>query len=234
MGGGTAGAAADAPEQMIRALLFDLDGTMIDSDPHHLAVFSELFAERGREIDGAFFAEHLQGRLNADIFGEFFPDEDTAALAEEKEARFRDRLGARAEPMPGLLPLLDRAHAAGWRTGVVTNAPRANVEVMLAALGIAERFDAVVVADDLPRGKPDPLPYLTGLERLGAEAGQALAFEDSRSGVAAAAAAGLTTLALRSSLGHDALVSAGASGSIADFTDPGLGPWLDRLTEETP
>ena len=215
------------------ALLFDLDGTLILSDALHAEVFVAMFAEHGREIDEAFYTENIQGRLNDDIFAEFFPGQDTAALAEEKEARFRDRLGASAEPVAGLTDLLDRAGREGWGLGVVTNAPRANVDAMLGAIGVAHRFATVVVSEDLPRGKPDPLPYSTGLDRLGADPARALAFEDSRSGIAAATAAGIATIGLRSSLGHDALVSAGASDSIADFTDPGLAPWLDRLTEET-
>lgn len=218
---------------MTPALLFDLDGTMILSDDLHAEVFIAMFAERGREIDAAFYTDSIQGRLNADIFGGFFPGEDANRLADEKEARFRARLGDDAAPVAGLPALLDRAREAGWALGVVTNAPRDNVEAMLGATRLARRFDAIVVAEDLPRGKPDPLPYLTGLKRLGADPARALAFEDSRSGVASAAAAGLATIGLRSSLGHDALVLAGASDSIADFTDPGLSPWLDRLTEET-
>ncbi len=218
---------------MTPALLFDLDGTMIDSDPIHASVFAEIFAERGREIDGEFYTDRIQGRLNADIFTEFFPDEDPGALADEKEARFRDRLGDNAEPVAGLVALIDRARGHGMAIGIVTNAPRRNAETMLAAMGIAHRFDTLVVCEDLPRGKPDPLPYRTGLDRLGTDPARALAFEDSRSGIASAAAAGIATIGLRSSLGHDALLSVGASDSIADFTDPGLAPWLDRLTEET-
>lgn len=217
------------------ALLFDMDGTMIDSDPLHAAVFGEIFAERGvaGRIDDAFYADRLQGRLNADIFAEFFPGGDAAALEDEKEARFRDRLGPDTEPVPGLRALLDRATASGWAAGIVTNAPRENVAAMLAAIGLCDRFETVVVAGELPRGKPDPLPYATALERLGSAPARALAFEDSRSGVASAAGAGIATIGLRSSLDHDALVSAGASDSIADFTDPGLAPWLARLTEES-
>ncbi len=215
------------------ALLLDLDGTMVLSDALHAEVFVAMFAERGREIDEAFYTDRIQGRLNGDIFAEFFPEGDAEALAEEKEARFRARLGATTAPVAGLPALLDRARAARWGLGVVTNAPRANMEAMLGAAGLSGRFDAVVLAEELPRGKPDPLPYATALQRLGADPARALAFEDSRSGVRSAAAAGIATIGLRSSLGHDALVSAGASDSIADFTDPGLAPWLDRLTEET-
>jgi beta-phosphoglucomutase-like phosphatase (HAD superfamily) len=72
----------------------------------------------------------------------------------------------------------------------------------------------------LPRSKPDPLPYLTGLERTGAEAAHSVAFEDSLSGVRAAAAAGLAVVGLTTTLGADALIGAGATIAASDFTDP--------------
>ena len=218
---------------MIRGLLFDLDGTMILSDPLHVAVFADLFAERGRRIDAGFFRDRIQGRLNADIFAEFFPDEDGAALADLKEARFRDRLGTSAAPVRGLPALLDEAAEAGLALAVVTNAPARNADAMLSAMGLADRFDAVVIGDALPRGKPDPLPYVTGLERLGLAPEEALAFEDSVSGVTAATRAGIATVGIRSSLDDAALRAAGAVASIHDYTDPGFAPWRARIQQET-
>ncbi|WP_375261879.1 HAD family hydrolase [Palleronia sp.] len=218
---------------MTVAMLFDLDGTLIHSDPIHAAVFIELFAEQGIEIDEAHYYDHIHGRLNEDIFGDAFPGADAKALADEKEARFRERLGTAAEPMSGLLPLLDRIKAAGWRTAIVTNAPRTNADAMLAAIGLSDHFDTLVVSDELERGKPDPLPYLTALDRLGGTPARALAFEDSPSGVTAAARAGIATMGLRSSLTHERLTDAGAVATLADFSDPALAPWIDRITKET-
>ena len=219
---------------MTFALLFDLDGTLIHSDPIHASVFVELFAEQGRQIDESYYYDNIHGRRNEVIFGESFPDHDPDAMADEKEARFRKRLGDSAEPMAGLMPLLSRAADHGWNCAIVTNAPRANAEAMLAALGLSTRFDPVVIGDELPRGKPDPLPYQTALDRLGIDAVQALAFDDSPSGVASASAAGIATLGLRSSLRHDALIGAGAHDTIADFTDPVLDHWIAQLTKDRP
>ena len=105
---------------------------------------------------------------------------------------------------------------------MVTNAPRANAEQMLAGLGLASRFDVVVIGDELARGKPDPLPYATALARLGADAARAVAFEDSRSGIAAAHAAGIFTFGLSTTLDAPALRAAGADVAIADFADAAL------------
>jgi beta-phosphoglucomutase-like phosphatase (HAD superfamily) len=80
----------------------------------------------------------------------------------------------------------------------------------------------LVIGDELAAGKPDPLPYLTGLQRLGGEAARAVAFEDSLSGIRAASAAGIFTFGMRTALEDDALRGAGASAVIADFSDPAL------------
>ena len=99
--------------------------------------------------------------------------------------------------MLGALALLDFADRRGLKRAVVTNAPRANAEKVLAALGIDGRLPIVVIGGELARSKPDPLPYLTALERTGARAEHSVAFEDSLSGVRAAVAAGLAVV------GHD-------------------------------
>lgn len=211
-----------------RALLLDLDGTCILSDDVHEDVFVAFLREHGLDFERADYTAKVQGRLNQDIFSELLPGKDADALSDEKERRFRERLDE-TRKMPGLDALLDRADDAGWRVAVVTNAPRDNADAMLAHLDMTRRIQTLVIAGELPRGKPDPMAYLTALERLGVAADAALAFEDSRSGVRAAAAAGVATLGLRSSLDHAALVDAGALDSLADFEDKALSPHLARL-----
>ncbi|WP_102108881.1 HAD family hydrolase [Oceaniglobus roseus] len=214
---------------MAAALLFDLDGTLLHSDPIHIQVFIDLMAEYGRKIDADFYLSHIHGRANADIFADFLPGEDAQALSDRKEAMFRDRLGDQAHPTEGLTDLLDRAARNGWRMAVVTNAPRVNADAMLAAIGMQGRFDTLVIGEECARGKPDPLPYRTALDLLGLPAERAIAFEDSPSGIRAARGAGLYTYGLTSSLDRDALAKAGASASIDDFTDPALDAHLTRL-----
>lgn len=215
---------------MTLALLFDLDGTLLHSDPLHVQVFQELYADRGRDIDAAYYLRHIHGRHNPDIFSRDFPGEDPHALSEEKEARFRDRLPERVEPMAGLHQLLDRAEAAGWPVALVTNAPRANAEAMLAAIGARARFATLVIGEECARAKPDPLPYTTAMQALGTSPRAAVAFEDSPSGLRAARGSGAFTIGLRSSLGDDRLREAGAHASIDDFSDPALEALLqDRL-----
>ena len=214
---------------MSHALLFDLDGTLIESDGLHCQIFAELFAPLGITVDRAFYGAHIQGRHNADIFAEFMPDKDADTLSDAKEAMFRDRLGDAAPEMPGLGALLDLAAARGWRTAVVTNAPRVNAEHMLDAIGRRTAFEVLVTADGCRAGKPDPAPYLRAMELLSVAPQDCLAIEDSRSGLASARAAGAYTLGVRSSHDDASLRAAGAHVTIQDFNDPALAIALQRL-----
>ncbi|SFQ27579.1 beta-phosphoglucomutase [Roseivivax halotolerans] len=216
------------------ALLFDLDGTLIHSDPLHVEVFAEIHRERGQDFTHEDYLARVHGRSNVAIFSDAFPDEDPHALGEEKEARFRARLAEGDVPaMPGGEALMRRARGAGWAVGVVTNAPRANADAMLGALGLAELVDTLVIGDECPKSKPDPYPYQEALRRLDVSPTLALAFEDSPSGARAARGSGAYTIGIRSSLDDRALRQAGAHLTIEDFNDPALEPALDRLMRPT-
>jgi HAD superfamily hydrolase (TIGR01509 family) len=207
---------------MKTALLFDLDGTLVDSDAEHLIAFQRVFAPHGIELDRSEYAAYIMGASNELIARRYLshlpPHEQTATL-NAKEAAYRDALGE-IEPILGALALLDFADRRGLERAVVTNAPRANAEKVLSALGLGRRLPIVVIGGELPRSKPDPLPYLTALERTGALAAHSLAFEDSLSGVRAAAAAGLAVVGMTTTLEARTLIEAGATFAANDFTDP--------------
>jgi HAD superfamily hydrolase (TIGR01509 family) len=207
---------------MAGALLFDLDGTLIHSDPLHIDIFIRMYAARGRTIDADYYLTHIHGRRSEVTFGEAFPDEDADALAEEKETTFIREFPASYPPMPGVAALLDLAARDGLRTAVVTNAPRDNAYAMLDAIGLTARFDTVVLAEDCIQGKPHPAPFLEAMRRLDATADTALAFEDSPAGIASARAADLFTIGIRSSLTDAALRAAGCNATLSDYTDPAL------------
>lgn len=208
---------------MIAGLLFDLDGTLLMSDPLHRRVFAEILAPTGRVVDEAFYARHIHGPHNLDTFAELLPGADAAWWDVEKEARFR-RLLARegATPLPGLTALLDRAEAAGLPVAVATNAAEENAEAMLTAIGLRHRFPVVVCADQVPQPKPAPDVYREAARRIGVDPARALAFEDSPSGLAAARAAGCTVIGLATGLSPDRLRAEGADHVITDYTDPVL------------
>ncbi|KJC61511.1 haloacid dehalogenase [Bradyrhizobium sp. LTSPM299] len=208
-----------------KALLFDIDGTLADTDPLHLAAFNQVLGPHGHAFDHARFGKELQGFSNASIGDRFLahePPERRAVILVEKERVFRELVSGQIKPVPGLTALLDRADRAGVPIVAVTNAPRPNAELLLTGLGIAHRFKAVVIGDELAHGKPHPLPYLEGLRLAGASAHAALAFEDSRSGIQSATSAGIATIGMRTGLGHADLIAAGAIASARAFDDPEL------------
>ncbi|EJK98436.1 MULTISPECIES: HAD family hydrolase [Pseudomonas] len=208
----------------LSALLFDLDGTLIDTDDLHLNAYNQLLSRWGKSMSLDYYKAHVMGFPDDMIFSGLFPQAPATQypeLAAQKEAMFRAQL-RETIPVPGVLRTLDYAQAAGIPMAVVTNAPRENAEAMLQGLGIAERFDALVIGGELARGKPDPLPYLTALRLLDASADQALAFEDSLAGVRSAAAAGIHTFGMLSGLEETQLREAGARSIIRDFNDEAL------------
>lgn len=205
-------------------LLFDLDGTMVDTDDHHLAAWNTVLAAHARQIDAAFYKTSIMGASNEAVISSLFPDRDPAlgaAMIEAKEAAFRSMV-TRLVPTAGLPELLDWADSLALRKAVVTNAPRDNAVLMLRGLGWADRFPVLVIGDELARGKPDPLPYRTAMERLGADPAGSIAFEDSRSGVRAAVAARVETVGVMTGLSMSALRDEGATIVVRNFTDPDL------------
>ena len=203
------------------ALLFDLDGTLVDSDAEHLAAFQRVFGPHGITLDRFAYAANIMGASNetiARLYLSHLPPDAQAATLDAKEAEYHDGLGD-VEPIKGAAALLDYADQHGLKRAVITNAPRANAEKVLDALGIAHRLPILVIGGELARSKPDPLPYLTGLERTGALAVHSLAFEDSLSGVRAAVAAGLAVVGMTTTLDSRTLIDAGATIAANDFTD---------------
>jgi HAD superfamily hydrolase (TIGR01509 family) len=207
------------------ALLFDIDGTLADTDPLHLKAFNQTFAPYGHHFDKARFALELQGLANEAIARRFVPHlspEDGMAVMRGKEELFRELARTEIHAVPGLFALLDLADAAGLPMAAVTNAPRANADLILHGLGIRDRFGAIVIGEELAHGKPHPLPYLEALRLLGADASVSVAFEDSRTGIKSATSAGLATIGMRTSLGAEDLSAAGAVLSADDYADPAL------------
>lgn len=210
---------------MLKALLFDLDGTLANTDPLHLQVWQDLLRPWGFEVTQDFYQHHISGRLNADILADLLPQlsqSEVENFSSEKEQLFRQLAADRLIPTAGVINILDFADTQGWKSAVVTNAPRENAEFMLATLNLTQRFQTLVIGEDLAQAKPHPLPYLTALQQLEVFPEQALAFEDSVTGTKSAVAAGLFTIGVTST--HDAqiLTRAGAKAVIADFSDDTL------------
>jgi HAD superfamily hydrolase (TIGR01509 family) len=208
-----------------QALLFDIDGTLADTDALHVEAFNQIFAPRSQPFDRARAAKELMGFSNASIGERFLagePPERQAAIMSEKEEAFRKLASGKIQPLAGLMTLLDRADHAGIPMVAVTNAPRPNAEMMLSGLAIMHRFKAVIIGDELAHGKPHPMAYLEGLRAVNAAPERSLAFEDSRSGIQSATAAGIATIGMRTTLIDADLIAAGAVMTAPNFEDAEL------------
>jgi len=213
---------------MLSAILFDLDGTLVNTDPLHYQVWQEILRDYGVEIDEIFYKSRISGRLNPLIITDILPTLTLAEgqkLAEEKESRFRE-LSQSLQPLPGLLEMLAWTDKLGLQRAVVTNAPPKNAQFMLSVLGLTDIFDTVVLADDVAAGKPDPAPYKSALDRLGLTPELVIAFEDSPSGIHSSVGAGIPTIGIASTHPAEHLCSAGAIMAVADFTAKQLWSWL--------
>jgi HAD superfamily hydrolase (TIGR01509 family) len=217
---------------MTAALLFDLDGTIVETDHLHFEAMRSVFMPHGVDIDWKTYTSRVIGNNNPSIAAEFLPHIPLAAHADimdQKEEAYRDRI-KELEAASGLLALLDWADQHRIPCAVVTNAPRANADVVLEALQIRHRFKVLVIGPELREAKPHPLPYLTALGALGADPARSVGFEDSRAGARAAAAAGLGVVGLLTSLDGAALREAGAAVVGPDFNHLAI---LDFIHERT-
>ena len=177
------------------AVLWDLDGTLLDSREFHWLAWRESLAGKGFSLSREKFDGTFGQRSDAALASWFGPDAaraDFARIAGEKEERYRRLVRKRGvELLPGVEVWLARLAAAGWRQALATSAPRLNVDAILEVLGIASVFVTVVTAEDVMRGKPDPEVFLVAARRLGAPVYRCVVVEDAPAGIEAARRAGM-------------------------------------------
>ena len=216
---------------MLEAILFDLDGTLADTDSIHFAVWQDMLVRFELDIDRTFYRQRISGRTNSKIIKDIIPQlslEEAWKLATEKEETYR-RIANSLRPTPGLDKLIRLTDNTGIKKAVVTNAPEDNATYMLKILRLTDTFPTVIMAKDAPPGKPDPAPYQLALARLGVKSKNAIAIEDSAAGIRSAVGAGIYTIGITSSHPAQDLIAAGASMTIEDFNDPQLWKLIESM-----
>ncbi|HTC90357.1 MAG TPA: HAD family phosphatase [Bryobacteraceae bacterium] len=185
---------------MPKSVLWDLDGTLVDSEQYHWLAWRDTMAAEGVTLTHAEFLKTF-GLRNDSIVPQFI----TAATPEriDKIAHAKERLYRRLvregglEPLPGARHWTERLAIDGWQQAIASSAPRENVDVVLAVIGLASCFQAIVSAEDVTLGKPDPQVFLTAAERLGSAPARSIVVEDAPAGIEAARRAGMPSIGVR-------------------------------------
>lgn len=191
-----------------RAVLWDLDGTLVDSGDLHWIAWRDAMAAEGVTITREMF-EATFGWKNDPILrrwlGDDVGDERTRRIAEGKEEAYRAALRARGlAPLPGAREWVERLHGEGWKQAICSSAPRANIDAVLQVTGLGHDFDVIVAAEDVTLGKPDPQVFLLGAERLGVPPSRAIVVEDAEAGVEAARRAGMKSIGVNPKIALEA------------------------------
>lgn len=186
----------------LTAICFDLDGTLVDSEPLHYIAWAEELATQGAGLEEPEYYHRFSGRSTLstaeELVHEFQLPIQPAALAGRKTDRFQTLLGQETpHPIEGADELLHELKNAGARLALVSGAYRHEVMAILQALGWETLFEVVISRDDVSQPKPHPEPYLQAVHALGLEPHQCYAVEDSETGMFSALRAGLITLMIR-------------------------------------
>jgi beta-phosphoglucomutase len=216
----------------LHAIIFDFDGVVVDSEPIHLWGFQQVLSDLGVELSendyyGKYlgFDDHdcLAAALTAG--GMRYSETLLKELTARKTELIQQAYGESVRPLPGAAGLICGAAAEGVALGVCSGALRKEIELASRTVGVWDHFDAVVAAEDVSKGKPDPEGYALTLRRLGEALGRSIeparcvVVEDSPAGIEAARRAGLRVLAVTNSYPRDALASADrAVGSLEEVS----------------
>ncbi len=227
---------------MLRAILFDFNGVLVDDEPIHFELFRKVLAEEGIGLTEEDYYAHYLGFDDRDCLraafsaaGEALPPERLSELIERKADYYQERLRRQGFPaFPGGAELITEAGEAGMMLGAVSGALHGELAGGLEQLGVRSCFKVLVGAEDVAKSKPDPEGYRKGLEGLNVlppvpaspfEPREVVAIEDSPAGLEAAAACGLATLGIAQTYGREELAMADR------VVDSIAGLSLDRLRE---
>ncbi len=185
--------------EVLQAILFDLDGLMVDSEPHSLASWQAVLKERGITLDQLTIDSILGLRIDATartLIERYQLPDTVQALSDAKTEYQIAHLAGHVPPLPGLFELLDEIDRRGLKRAVASSGIRRYVEAVLRVNRLLDRFSVIITGDDVAHGKPAPDIFLAAARALDVEPLQCLVLEDAPAGVQAAKAAGMSCIAV--------------------------------------
>ena len=193
------------------AVIFDMDGVLIDSNPFHFEIWRRFLTRHGvrfdpEELPARIFGQRDDKALRM-FLGPSLTDQQVAEWSEELEANFREAFRPHAKPLPGAAELIHECSQAGIPMAVASSAMKKNVDFVVEALGLSPYFRSVVSGDEVSHPKPDPEIYLRAAEHLSVEPARSVAFEDSFIGIEAVVRAGMKCVAIASTFSVERLRS---------------------------
>ena len=190
------------PNLLPAAVIFDMDGVLVDSNPYHLRKWADFLDEHQIPYNPDDLPNRILGKRNDTTFRFFFgsqlSDGDILRLSEELEERFRQVFRPHAKPLPGVDTLIAACHRAAIPMAVASSAPAKNVEFIVEVLGFRSYFRCLVTGDEVTHPKPHPEIYLKTAQKLGIDPACCVTFEDSFVGVESAKGAGMKCVAIAS------------------------------------
>ena len=195
-----------------KAVIFDLDGTLIDNNAYHLKTWKIYLKKIGLDISEEAYRKNINGRTNKDaleyIYHKKMTDEEAMVYALEKEALYREIYKSDIKPVEGLLDLLEVIQSRNIPMAIATSGIQVNIDFMFDHIPIKKYFSEVVNSSHISKGKPDPEIYLKTASLLNIEPENCLVFEDAVVGVKAARAAGMKVIAITTTQSSEELKDA--------------------------
>ena len=182
------------------AIVFDMDGVLLDSEPLHFAALNRALGRDGLRVNRDEYERFIGTTTEAmleSLIERYRLQRAHAEYLAEYDAAVLDQLDQARPPNDGVVPLMQRARELGMRVGLASSSRRVWIDATLRSLSLSDAFDAIVSGDEVTRGKPDPQIYLLAAQRLSVASERCLAIEDAPNGVAAARAAGMAVIGVR-------------------------------------
>lgn len=201
------------------ALLFDFDGVVADTESQYTRFWKGIAGKYGA-AGGGDFALRIKGTPLKRIFAERFAHLGAGCLAEISESLSEFEKSLSFEPVKGAVEFISAARGRGCKTALVTSSGAEKMRRVFASTGYGKLFDALVTAEDIERGKPDPMCYLAAAAKLGSEPRRCAVFEDSVAGLKAGRAAGMFTVGLLTTFPESEILPL-CDAAIPDFSSAG-------------